>query len=259
MDSIVDAFIPLINSIEPEVESVDDLVTGIGAGAEFHEGRAVTPGDHVPVSPTRQVEPPGKDRASRRASSPNENLDNKELSGPLPTSSATPGPRPAHTIIRWCQQISSKLKAITRRVPFLRLRRQRKVSSLMQTLLKMSHTRRKVILLTRLLGPKNEIIGHLRKRLLAGELATQLGDVQGILSTAIIVWRVIDTAIDHILTMQHSLAYYERVLSHAHPAYISFLNVSQSHAKAGSVKAVLWLSCISVGVVCVQVIFGAWS
>jgi hypothetical protein len=57
--------------------------------------------------------------------------------------------------------------------------------------------------------------------------------------------------------MQHSLTYYERVLARAHPAYLSFLDVSQSRAKAGSVNAVLWLSGISVCIVCMQVVIGA--
>lgn len=62
--------------------------------------------------------------------------------------------------------------------------------------------------------------------------------------------------LDHILTMQQSLLYYERVLSHSHPAYLSFLSVSLSQAKSGSDKAILWLSLVSIGTVCLQSVVG---
>jgi magnesium transporter len=54
---------------------------------------------------------------------------------------------------------------------------------------------------------------------------------------------------DHILTLQQSLAHYERMLSHSHPAYLSHLRVSLSQAKGGMDKALLMLSGISVSVV----------
>lgn len=61
---------------------------------------------------------------------------------------------------------------------------------------------------------------------------------------------------DHILTMQQSLDYYERILSHSHPAYLSFLNVSLSQAKAGTDSALLWLTFVSIGTICLQVTIG---
>ena len=56
--------------------------------------------------------------------------------------------------------------------------------------------------------------------------------------------------------MQQSLAYYERVLSHSHPAYISFLNVSLGEAKLGADEAIFWLSTVSIGTYCMQIIVG---
>jgi Mg2+ and Co2+ transporter CorA len=105
-----------------------------------------------------------------------------ELDPPSPTSSAKHIPTPAK--VRWRQCVS--LKTITWLLRFIERQRRRKLSPLMQTLLRMSRVRRRVILLARLLGSKNEIIGHLRKRLVAGELAIRLGDVQGTISIVII-------------------------------------------------------------------------
>jgi magnesium transporter len=179
MDSIVDAFMPLINSIELEVKNVDDLVTGVGA--DPLEGHPQASDDYLPAPSPHWLGRPLGGWASHMSRSPGEKLENKELGGPLPASSTK---HSAYTIKRWCQR--APLNAITRLVRFEDLRRRRKLSSLMQTLLRMSRTRRRVVHLARLLGSKNEIIGRLRKRLIPGELAAQLGDVQGIPSIAII-------------------------------------------------------------------------
>lgn len=164
MDSIVDAFVPLINSIKLEVKNVDDLVTGVVADSAPRASD-----DCVPATS------PLGGRAYLLSSSPDEDLENKELGGHLHASSTKYG---LQSTVQWCQR--ALLKVITRVVHFKELRRRRKFSSLMQTLLRISYTRHRVVHLARLLGSKNEIIGHLRKRLVAGELATQLGDVQGI-------------------------------------------------------------------------------
>jgi len=236
---MVDAFIPLIDSIELEVENVDDLVTGMNTNSD--QDHASASGDLKPTPLGRRLWRLRKMWTSREASPADEKLGDKESGGPTPSAGYRLRSAP-FAIIRWCKRVPSKLKAIVQLVWFVGRRRRRKTSSLMHTLLKISHTRHRVVHLARLLAPKSEIIGHLRKRLAVGELSTHLGDVQ-----------------DHILTMQHSLAYYERVLSYAHPAYLSSLDVFQSQAKAGSVKAVLWLTCISVGVVCLQLTCGVFS
>lgn len=61
---------------------------------------------------------------------------------------------------------------------------------------------------------------------------------------------------DHILTMQQSLLYYERVLSHSHPAYLSFLRLSLLRAKFDADKAVFWLTFVSIGTFCLQSVVG---
>jgi Mg2+ and Co2+ transporter CorA len=185
---MVDAFIPLIYSIELEVENVDDLVTGMNTDSD--QDHASASSDLKPPSSRRWFWRPQicKMWTSRKASPLAENLGDKESGGPLPTPSARHRLRfTPFAIVRWCQRVPSKLKATMQLVHFVGRRRRPKPSSLMQTLLKMSHTRRRVVHLARLLAPKSEIIGHLRRRLAAGELSTHLGDVQGIPSIAVIV------------------------------------------------------------------------
>ncbi|KAF8310993.1 hypothetical protein DL93DRAFT_2140147 [Clavulina sp. PMI_390] len=237
MDSIVDAFMPLMDSIEAEVESVDDLVSGTTANIQQSYG--LVDADVVTVTdPTWLVDLtakwtdwPDRDIAFNEKGTISVSEPKREIDHPaVPARRAIPHFR--HQILRLLRLI----------VRILKLQKRRKVSTRMQTLLKLSHTRRMVVVLTRLLGSKSEILGHLRKRFAVGEVAAQLSDVQ-----------------DHILTMQHSLAYYERVLAHAHPAYLSFLSVSLSQARAGSDRAVLWMSIISIGVVCIQFTIGLFS
>ena len=58
------------------------------------------------------------------------------------------------------------------------------------------------------------------------------------------------------MTLQQSLAHYERMLSHSHPAYLSQLRVSQSVAKSGTDNAILLLTVISIIVLCIQMPLG---
>lgn len=173
MDSIVDAFIPLINSIEIEIENVDDLVSGMGD--EFQDSESRAQPEIVAISPPHWLE-----RLSEKWNYPNPPEDDE--SGEK-NATATHGKRfgkirCAVSIGRqWCLRVA--LVTFTRIVRLMKLGQRRKISSRMHALLKMSRTRRMVVLLARLLAPKSEIIGHLRKRLMTGELAAQLGDVQG--------------------------------------------------------------------------------
>ncbi|KXN90066.1 Magnesium transporter ALR2 [Leucoagaricus sp. SymC.cos] len=124
------------------------------------------------------------------------------------------------------------------------------------TLRRMARVRRLVTSLNRLLASKAEVIAQIRKRLLkAGtsgpgngpkaeelEVAIYLGDVQ-----------------DHILTLQHSLNHYERVLSESHPTYLSQLRTSFATSKAGTSKNVVYLTTVSICVPCIQVVVAIFS
>jgi magnesium transporter len=119
----------------------------------------------------------------------------------------------------------------------------------------MARARRLVTSLTRLLATKSEVISQIRKRFLIGgrqkaspqgnddlEIAIYMGDVQ-----------------DHILTLQQSLHHYERMLSDSHPAYLTQLRTHLAKTKQYTDKAILVLSLISIGVMCIQLPIGIFS
>ncbi|OSX67526.1 hypothetical protein POSPLADRAFT_1038037 [Postia placenta MAD-698-R-SB12] len=123
------------------------------------------------------------------------------------------------------------------------------------TVHRMARTRRLVTSLARFLAHKSEVVAQLQKRLLTiGEwglgrgtdhdhdVFIYMGDVQ-----------------DHIITLQQSLAHYERVLSQAHPTYISRLRMSLSKAQSGTDGALVTLSTVSLGVLLVQTLIGLVS
>jgi Mg2+ and Co2+ transporter CorA len=153
---------------------------------------------------------------------------------------------------------------------------------------RMTATRRLVTGLTRLLLPKSEVVGRLRKRanevsygghwgVVGGDMGTYIGDVQGerrfflhaspnclqlagkekrdlrLTFTASFLAR----SLDHILSMQGTLLHYDRILSQAQPAYVSHLRLNLFAAKSGTDKAILGLSIVSIGVIPMQVLCGS--
>lgn len=62
--------------------------------------------------------------------------------------------------------------------------------------------------------------------------------------------------IDHILTLQHSLNHYERMLSESHPTYLAQLRTTFATTKAGTDKSLIYLTTVSIAVLCVQTILG---
>ncbi|KAK7694720.1 hypothetical protein QCA50_001908 [Cerrena zonata] len=125
----------------------------------------------------------------------------------------------------------------------------------MDTVHRMAKTRRLVTSLTRFLAAKSEVVAQIRKRMLkTGEagLGNGTGDDRD-------VWMYMGDVQDHILTLQQSLAHYERMLSQSHPTYLMELRLSVSKAKAASDKAIVMLSVISIGVLLVQTLIGLHS
>jgi len=124
------------------------------------------------------------------------------------------------------------------------------------TLRRMARARRLVTSLNRLLASKSEVITQIRKRLLkAGasglgngtkseelEVAIYMGDVQ-----------------DHILTLQHSLNHYERMLSQSHPTYLSQLRTNFAATKSGTDKSLIYLTTVTIAVLCIQTVIGSFS
>lgn len=144
-------------------------------------------------------------------------------------------------------------------------------SSTTLTLRRMARARRLVTSLNRLLASKSEVITQIRKRLLkAGasglgtgtksdelEVAIYMGDVQGMLRRRIHPSALLLTlAVDHILTLQHSLNHFEHMLSQSHPTYLSQLRTTFAATKSGADKSLIYLTTVSIAVLCIQTILG---
>jgi Mg2+ and Co2+ transporter CorA len=61
---------------------------------------------------------------------------------------------------------------------------------------------------------------------------------------------------DHILALENSLSHYERMLSQSHPLYVSHIRTTVAISKGGSDKALIFLSAVSIGVLCIQTLIG---
>ncbi|KAF8324880.1 uncharacterized protein EI90DRAFT_2933583 [Cantharellus anzutake] len=261
MDSIVDAFIPVIKRIGSEVENVDRLVAGVQDEDQMLRDWQ-TALQHAEVTqqvatPPRGVEPEAIDVFHL----------NEKRKESLPT---PPTSQPRHRtwnrawrrssslmqylfrhISRYCASLGTacahRIKKLWRRLVSARMTGRPKWRAVKlaraKTLTRMSQTRRTVTLLARLLAPKNEALGILRKRLTGvADLGAHLDDVQ-----------------DHLLTMQQSLVYYERVLAHSQPTYLSGLRVNLAQA-TNRADSTLWkLSVLLTAIYCMQVVIGIFS
>ncbi|KAK0456915.1 hypothetical protein EV421DRAFT_1755582 [Armillaria borealis] len=236
LDSFVDSFFPFLEEIEKEVVAIEELVFSLHPGARHDFHQSLTEQVDIP-SPPSSVMVHGFDEEKEQYSE-------KPLQQSLQTRFSLPRP---------------PLPIVFRRIKRLFRRRRKQTSSseisnsmspTTSTLRRMAKARRLVTSLTRLLASKADVVLQIRKRLLSGhnkkaedvEIAIYMGDIQ-----------------DHILTLQHSLAHYERMLSQSHPIYLSQLRTSVALTKAGTDKALIVLTVVSIGVLCIQPLIGLVS
>jgi magnesium transporter len=66
-------------------------------------------------------------------------------------------------------------------------------------------------------------------------------------------------AADHILTLQQSLAHYERMLSESHPIYLQNLNFDLLRARAKGDFAMFILAVVTVMIVPPSVVVGTYD
>ncbi|KAF8521504.1 hypothetical protein JB92DRAFT_2890696 [Gautieria morchelliformis] len=253
LDSIVDQFFPLLNSIGREVKDFDDLVLSINGPLrnrrELGEGK-VPPVSTIEPKETRVQKLNFVDVAISEKSRMESSFD-----------------RAATWSLRSVRPISWRTFYIRRLIPTSAVRQLRQwsrqlwtpeVTSSSSPLVRAASTRRLVTSLARLLGTKSEVVSQIRKRLggngliglevsspeqaLVGDVGVYLGDIQ-----------------DHILTLQQSLEHYERMLSHSHPAYLSHIRVSLAQAKAGMDHKLFMLTLLAVSILAMQLPVGLFS
>lgn len=62
--------------------------------------------------------------------------------------------------------------------------------------------------------------------------------------------------LDHILTLQHSLAHYERMLSQSHPTYLAQLRNMSEISKGSADQKLFYLTVITISCLCIQTLTG---
>ncbi|KAJ7492660.1 hypothetical protein FB451DRAFT_1219171 [Mycena latifolia] len=236
LDSIVDSFSPFLRGLEREVMAIEDIVFS-GASTS-----STGPSDSSAAGSSRvksTSEP--KDTEKTNSQGWPAELSEKAVAR-LNTTRTFSLPWPPR-IAKWTRRWQATSRTQT-------------PSPTASTLHRMARARRLVTSLSRLLATKSEVIAQLRKRLLSApsassnnsgdgdsvEVAIYLGDVQ-----------------DHILTLENALKHYERMLSQSHPLYISHVRATVAITKSGSDKAIIFLSSVSIGVLCIQTLIGACS
>ncbi|KAF9457059.1 hypothetical protein BDZ94DRAFT_285980 [Collybia nuda] len=247
LDSIVDSFYPFLAEIEKEVIAIDNLVFANSLGSpDSTEKEVVLDKPAMEGNTSLHCEVVGKHGA--------ESLELKERYN---SSITNPTPRllsaPKFTLNLYFPHLGF---VFTRYPPRSSLPPSQ-LNTTHMTIRRMAKTRRLVTSLVRLLSSKSEVVSQIRKRLLTSslaglgngtskyddiEVAIYMGDVQ-----------------DHILFLQHSLAHYERMLSQSHPTYLSQLRTVVALTKNGTDKAIIYLTVVSVAVLCVQTLIGAFS
>ncbi|THH16825.1 hypothetical protein EW146_g3876 [Bondarzewia mesenterica] len=252
LDSVVDAFFPFVEEMEEEIVAVENIVFSAGEGQATGEASQQTRNTTLRPDKKRDDEKPAfllpnidekktsqKDAASVKTSKTHFSL-------PRPTF-ALSFRRFKRTVRAFSSSLLSKRDTFTN-TP---------ANSMSEILRRMARTKRLVTSLGRALMSKSEVVARLQKRLFTTsdgelvqvgksgdevELAMYLGDVQ-----------------DHIITLQQSLAHYERILSQLHPTYLSNLRLNLSRGRSSSDKAVFILATVSMSVLPPQIFIGLFS
>ncbi|KAH9898329.1 hypothetical protein C8Q73DRAFT_727005 [Cubamyces lactineus] len=253
MDSIVDSFFPFLEVIEKEVLEIEQLVfsasdgTGIPASEKLASTRSGSSGsDTVLLSdkgPTAD-----SDEKHSFVGVANPSLKSASLKPRFSAPTSIPLlVRGARRAI--CEAIASipRFRAVDTHSS--------DYNHPTTTIQRMARTRRLVTSLTRFLAVKSEVVTQVKKRLLTqGEWGLGTGT-----DNDLDVFVYMGDVQDHILTLQQSLAHYERMLNQSHPTYLSQLRLSVSKAKSNSDKAIVSLTVISLGVLCIQTLLSLMS
>jgi len=102
---------------------------------------------------------------------------------------------------------------------------------------RIADSRKLVTAMSRLLGPKTDVVRGMRKRSReAGDIGMYLGDLQGEIITRCPSKWLMDPFSDHIITMQQSLTFYEVILSHDHPVLVGILRLTLEATKSRNDK-----------------------
>jgi len=247
LDSIVDSFFPFVEEIEQEVMAIESVV--------YNED---SPGSTVTVPPSSlALARTSRPLTSEKALSPNLLADEKQMFVRDVASIRTTKTQFSLPRLTFGQMLRRLRRAFSRFIGLFKPSRsksrnvQPSFSRASFDLRRMARTRRLVTSLARVLATKPEVVAGIRKRLMTAgllvagddaEVGIYLGDVQ-----------------DHLLTLQQSLAHYERMLSQSHPTYIQNLSIDFSNARAKGDRAAFILATATVAMVPPGVLVGVFS
>ncbi|KAJ6575072.1 hypothetical protein B0H19DRAFT_1127021 [Mycena capillaripes] len=237
LDSIVDSFFPFLQGLEREVMAIEDIV--------FSGANDTRASDSVNSEPPASTTSRPMNLEKTRTQWPVE-LSEKNVLSLDPTRTHFSLPWPSF-IGKWKIHIPKRRKAASSATTI--------TSPTASTLHRMARARRLVTSLSRLLATKSEVVAQLRKRLLT---SVQSGSSSGDVERAEVAIYLGDVQ-DHILTLENALSHYERMLSQSHPLYISHIRTTIAITKGGSDKALIFLSSVSIGVLCIQTLIGLCS
>ncbi|KAF8640480.1 hypothetical protein AX17_000143 [Amanita inopinata Kibby_2008] len=249
LDSIVDSFFPYLEEIEKEVVAIDKLLFA-GHDGQLPSGVP----DVVTVVGTRGVEQSEKAVDTGETRSEAGLTTDHALAEKLELEDAAPAPT-QFSLPRLPKLVFSRhIGCFMFR--WNRLSKPSLTQDSTITLRRIAKTRRLVTSLSRLLAAKSEVVAQIRKRLMT---AARTGLGSGVSKDDMNIAMYMGDVQDHILTLQLSLAHYERILSHLHPTYLSQLRTNFALTKAGKGKSLLYLSVITIAVLCIQTYVGILS
>ncbi|OCH96146.1 hypothetical protein OBBRIDRAFT_744160 [Obba rivulosa] len=247
IDSIVDSFFPFLEKIEKEVVEIENHV--------FSDKPGQPPSLDPAPSSSAEIQSEKVEPDAQRA------VDVKTDTPTLTEKNATEPPkisgRKTHFAVPTAPALLFRrfkrfVRELADSVPNFRAEfKHTSILTSINIVHRMARTKRLVTSLTRLLALKSEVVSQVQKRLLsAGEWGLRNG------TDHMDVYIYMGDVQDHILTLQQSLAHYERMLSQSHPNYLSHLRLSVRKAQSGTDKAIVTLTTVSLGVVCVQTVIG---
>lgn len=244
LDSVVDSFFPFLKEIEQQVLAVEALIFSSNVS---HTPSTNTLVDliHIPTNkPTSNQCDPNIEKL------PDTSLKEMEETPPSWNRSLSFS---RFTRPLFFRHLKCKLQKLWNN--FATTHEANSQVTTANTLLRMARARRLVTSLTRLLATKSEVISQIRKRFLIGGRQTDTPQANDDLEIAIYMGDIQD----HILTLQQSLHHYEHMLSDSHPAYLTQLSTHLAKTKQYTDKAILMLSVISIGIMCIQLPIALFS
>jgi magnesium transporter len=275
LDSIVDAFFPLISHIDDEVDEIDTLVID---PSNIMKKEKPQP-EHLPLEAlnitsdkVEVFELEEKDDQKRVAQKPKKKKKRRPLSKRIRRGWKRVRKAVAKRHSQFGLWLDQSKFGIALNATFHRLRKtfgvrhsNRQDQNVAfqpifdRTLLlhRMTEMRRLVTGLTRLLGAKHQVVTRLRKRAgtKGGEVAVYISDVQGeSYRLRLPVSALTSSAVDHIIMLQTSLLHYEYILAHCQPAYMAHLQVTFAIARSGTSDLILALSIVAIGILPLQLL-----